>query len=403
MELKIDADREHRQKLHIAMVCDPITDYTAGIFVSTIRFAERLRERGHTIIFIAARSPQNPQNNYFRGIKVYRFFSLLVPKTEKSFYISFPLPRQVKTILREEKIDIVHTLMAIPSTIIAMRAAKSLGIKIVAHSHTQPENVFLNVPRVIAFTQKPLNRIFYWYLSWVYRKANAIVYPSRFASKFFHRLNATIKNVVISNGVDREKFKKVDARPFFDRFNFPPTAKIILFVGRLHPEKCVDVLIKSLPYVIALAPGARACIMGAGHQDQELRKLAADLNLTKSITFLGKVSEEDLIMAYNASSVFVLPSLAELEGMVILEAMACGKPIVVANSKDSAARDFVDQNGFLFEPGNEKDLARQLIPILTNTDMQRAMSEKSLAKSAQYDITRSVSQLEDLYYSLLEK
>ncbi len=125
--------------------------------------------------------------------------------------------------------------------------------------------------------------------------------------------------------------------------------------------------------------------------------------MEKEISFWGKIPDEDKVAAFNACDIFVLPSLAELEGMVVLEAMACGKPIVVANSPQSASVYFVDQNGFLFEPESHEDLAHQIIKILADEEMRNKMAEASLQKSRQYDINQSIALLEETYYSVLEK
>ncbi|MBI5005418.1 MAG: glycosyltransferase, partial [Candidatus Lloydbacteria bacterium] len=157
------------KKLNIAIVCDAITDYTAGSFVSARRFAALLKERGHRLIFIAAKSPQNPRDGYYDGIKVYRFRSIPLPKAEKQFYIAFPTSKELKKIFHDEKIDIIHIMIPTPSALAAINAAKPLGLPIVAHSHTQPENLFLHLPKF--FFVGTLNALFYQYLVWLYKKA----------------------------------------------------------------------------------------------------------------------------------------------------------------------------------------------------------------------------------------
>jgi len=118
---------------------------------------------------------------------------------------------------------------------------------------------------------------------------------------------------------------------------------------------------------------------------------------------LGLVSEEDKILAYNASDIFVLPSLAELEGMVVLEAMACGKPIIVSDAEMSASRYFVDGNGFLFKTEDHQDLAHQVLKLITDSALRKKMGEISFKKSKHYDIHKSVDLLEGVYYSALKK
>lgn len=387
------------KKLNIAMVCDPITDYTAGSFVSALRFAEKLSGRGHKIIFIAAKSPNNQETNYYNDIKIYRFFSLLLPKSEKQLYLSFPGVRQVKKILEDEKIDILHTIIPTPSAFISARAAKSLGVKIVAASHAQPENIFLHLPKFMPLAA--LNRAYYKYMYWLYNQADAVVYPTEFAKKYFPDLNKDIKAEIISNGVDISKFKKTSAEEFFKKYGLARDKKNILCAGRLHPEKSVDTLIKAVPLIIKKEPNVQVLIVGFGHLENKLKKLAADLGMEKQVIFCGKVSDEDLILAYNGCDIFALPSLAELEGMVVLEAMACGKPLLIADSPGSASPYFVSDNGFLFKPEDPQDLAEKAVKMLADDKLRAVMAENSLKKSREYDIEKSISKLEELYYSLL--
>lgn len=398
-EIITEIQENNRKKLNIAFVCDPITDYTAGSFISTLRFAESLSKKGHKIVFIAAKSPKNRYDGYHLDIKIYRFFALLLPKTENKLYVSFPTHRQVKNILINEKIDILHVIIPTPSVLISMQAAKSLGIKIVAHSHTQPENIFLHFPKFIA--TKAVNRSFYRLLTWLYLKADVLIYPSEFAKNLFALHNHEIRNVVISNGVDTNRFRKQDPDGFFAKYNIPKDKKIVLYVGRFHPEKSVDTLIKSIPHIISKEPCTHFVFVGFGHLEDSFKKLAKKLGLNKHVTFCGRVSDEDLVLAYNACDLFVLPSLAELEGMVVLEVMSCGKPIVIANAPDSASTYFVDGNGLLFIPEDEKDLAEKCLKILADNELRQRMAERSFEKSRQYDIEECVRQLEDVYYSLL--
>ena len=143
-------------------------------------------------------------------------------------------------------------------------------------------------------------------------------------------------------------------------------------------------------------------IVGAGYLRPQLEKLMYSLKVDQYVTFLGLISEEDIILAYNASDIFVLPSIAELEGMAVLEAMACGKPIIIADSKESASRFFVEDNGFLFETLNHKDLAEQVLKLITDADLRRKMGKVSLEKVKNYDINKSVELLEEVYYSALK-
>jgi glycosyltransferase involved in cell wall biosynthesis len=158
-----------------------------------------------------------------------------------------------------------------------------------------------------------------------------------------------------------------------------------------------------MPFIIKQHESTHVLLVGAGHLRPKLEKLARELGVEKYITFLGFVSEEDKILAYCACDFFVLPSLAELEGMVVLEAMACGEPILISDAKMSASRFFVDGNGFLFKTLDAEDLAEQALKLILNPGLRKEMGKVSLEKVKQYDIHKSVLKLEGVYYQVLQK
>lgn len=390
------------KKMNIAFVCDPISDNKAGVIVSTLRFAEMLKKHGHKIIFIAAKNPDSPKEDYFRDFKVYRFHSILIPKSEGEWRLAFPWFSDLKNIFIREKIDIVHLILPTPLSAISSRVAKSLNIGLISHSHSQPENIFLHLPKFLRL--KFIDNLYNKYLSWIYKKADAIIYPSIFAKKHLEKLNKGIREEIISNGVDRSFFKKISQYDdFIDKFNLLKNEKKIIYVGRLHPEKSVETLIKSMYYVSKNLEDVHLYIVGSGHQRDKLERLSKDLKLNKKVTFLGKISNEDLVKAYSFCDLFVLPSLAELEGMVVLEAISCGLPIVIANSKQSASVDFVKENGLLFDPENEEDLCLKILWMFNNPSKMLEMSKRSLELSEKYDINESVRKLEDLYLEIYLK
>jgi len=390
---------EARKKLNIAMVCDPIGSNKSGVVVSTMRFGKLLTERGHHVIFIGAKSKEHKDHSQHGDIKAYRFRSLPIPKSG-GWNLAFPTVKELKNVFQEEKIDVVHIILPMSGAIVAIKAAKSLNIKIVAHSHSQPENLFMDMPKWIRPT---LSYLWNKFLVWVYSKAKILIYPSEMARTLLDKLSKKNQpSIIISNGINLKEFKPLEIGDFHERFNIPNDKIKLLFVGRLFPEKSIHTLIEAVPYIIKEHENTHIMIVGGGHLRPSLEKLALDLGVDQHVTFLGLVSEEDKILAFNASDIFVLPSLAELEGMVVLEAMACGKPIVIADSIGSASKYFVNENGFLFESQNHMDLAEKLLTIIKDTPLREKMGQKSFELIKDYDIEESANKLEKLYYSLLQ-
>ncbi len=385
------------KKLNIAIVCDPISHLTSGSMVSTIRFAEHLKEHGHKIVFIAAKDADKKSISHFKLFKIYRFRSLALPGSKGQYLLSLPNKKKIKEILLKEKIDVLHAIDPTPASIICINAANSLGIPTIAHSHTQPENICLQLPKIIQ--GKKLKDIVYKYMVWIYRKVDRVLCPSEFAKRMLEKYDKTLKIIVVSNGVNLSKFKKINPNPFIKKYNLSKKDKRILYVGRLHVEKSVHTLIEAMPFILKKSKNTHLDIVGVGHLREELENLAEKLNVKNNVTFYGRLTEKELLMAYNTADIFILPSIAELEGMVVLEAMATGKPIIISDSKSSASSDFVKGNGFLFKLQNPRDLAKKVLRLLKNEALYKKMAAKSYEYAKAYDINKSVDKLEKIYYS----
>ncbi len=380
------------------MVGDGIGFVVGGSFISTVRFGELLAERGHRVVFISSGSHKSARSHQYRGIKIHRLPGVPIPWSEGQLYLAIPLANRVRTILRDERIDIVHVMIPMPLGLVTVRVAKAIGIPLVIHSHTQPENIFLNVPRLPG--REALIQRFCDYLNWLYRQADVMVYPSAFSRRQFPKLCAS-RNMVISNGVDRRRFRPTSPDDFMRRFNLSTAKQHLLYLGRLHPEKNVETLIRAMPILLKHHANTHLLIVGLGYEQPALERIAIESGVNADVTFCGFVPDTDLPAAYSTCDVFVLPSLAELEGMAVLEAMACGKPLLIADSPDSAATDFVNGNGLLFRARDPQHLAEQASRLLSHPETLLAMGEVSLKESERFDIHESATALESLYYSLV--
>ena len=386
------------RKLKIAIVCDAVTDFLGGALMSTNRFAERLVQRGHSVVYITGKSPQNQSNGYHGPIEVFRFRSVPAPYYDGRFYLGLPRRREIETILRDRQIDLVHIMLPMPSGLVAMRAAQRLGIPVVNHSHMLPEHLFLNLP---AFLPKQwLNRCFFRYAEWYYGQSNAVVFPTRACRQLFSSLVDSDTHV-ISNGVDTELFRQGSAASFHDKFGIKRNQRTLLFVGRLHPEKNIATVIKAAPRLLRDHPDLHLLIVGDGYLRDDLHRMASELAIAANVTFCGALRGDDLIGAFNAADLFVLPSAAEIEPLVLMEAMACGKPLVVSDGWQGSTSFVEDGNGMVFSVGNHDDLAAKVSALLSDPERLRAMGQRSFERSRQLDIRQSVAALEALYYSLL--
>lgn len=174
-------------------------------------------------------------------------------------------------------------------------------------------------------------------------------------------LGRTAGVVTIPNGVDTAKIH-----------DSPPSerASDIIIVGRLLPNKNVGLLLKAVSILKRRQPGIKLLVVGEGPEREVLEEMSRNLGLGENVIFLGRVEKhEDVFSLMRSSRLFVLPSTREGFGVVVIEANACGLPVVTVRHEYNAARDLIQEgiNGLLAEPTAE-DIAEKIMIVLTNRD-----------------------------------
>jgi glycosyltransferase involved in cell wall biosynthesis len=179
---------------------------------------------------------------------------------------------------------------------------------------------------------------------------------------------------VIPNGIDLGKIQEIpQAEEECD----------VIFAGRLIKEKNVDALLKAISQIKEEMPDIKCNIVGDGPELGKLMELSEKLDLRKHVKFLGFLDYEDVIANMKASKVFVLPSSREGFGIVLLEAMACGTPVVAVRAEKSAASDIINGgNGILCEMGELRD---NLLMVLRDENLRKSLSKAGFEYSKDFD------------------
>jgi glycosyltransferase involved in cell wall biosynthesis len=181
----------------------------------------------------------------------------------------------------------------------------------------------------------------------------------------------------------------------------PPDEPVVLYAGRLLRIKGVHHLLGAFPRVLARFPLARLLIVGDGEEGQDLQTSARRLGLGPRVAFLGSLPHEDVIRCMRAADVFVLPSLVESFGIVLLEAMSCGLPVVASRVMGIPYLVEDGLNGFLVPPTDEEVLADRITALLSDPDLRARMREQNRSKAAAYLMPRIADRFLDLWQILL--
>ena len=379
--------------LRILIGCDTFSPDVNG----AARFAERLAaglvRRGHEI-HVAAPSKKHGTVGAFREtiegekMTVHRIASWRwYPHDWLRFVLPWRARHYVKQILDQVQPDVIH----IQSHIVIGRAlaheGAKRGIRIVATNHVMPENV-------LDFTLLPEKaKRFFVRWGWrdadrVLRRAAAITTPTRRAADFLERNTYRRGVLPVSCGLRASDYTAIVG---------PRERNKLVFVGRVTLEKEIDVIIRALD---RLDPDLNASftIVGDGDQRKNLEKLVADLGLTGRVQFTGRVTDEELRGNLTDATVFVIASIAELQSIATMEAMASGLPIVAADAMALPHLVHHGENGYLFQAGNDRELAEGLTKILTAEPAEyERMQQASLQAVQSHDIDQTLDTFESLY------
>jgi len=209
------------------------------------------------------------------------------------------------------------------------------------------------------------------------------------------------KVTVVPNGLDFEVFdREVDANEFKKKHGLD--GPLILFVGRITKHKGIQFLMRAAPSILREFPKAGFMIVGEdyGYLDS-LVGMVEKLGIRDRVTFLSRLSEEEIVQAYKSADIFVLPSTLEAFGLVVVEAMASGTPVIASNYGGIRCLVQDGVNGLLFEVGEVSDLASKILLLLENQDLRRLLARKAhLQAEERYSIQRAIDELLAVYAKL---
>jgi D-inositol-3-phosphate glycosyltransferase len=215
---------------------------------------------------------------------------------------------------------------------------------------------------------------------------------------------------VVPPGVDRRFFRPIPRAQAQAHFEMPPDHHMVLFVGRIQPLKGIDTLIRAMKLVTEQVPNWQKdlcmCIIGSDGangpeaEQSELKRLGqlrSELGIGELVTFMGARDQDQLVWHYSAADVVVMPSHYESFGMVALEAMACGTPVIGA---DVGGLSFSIQNGYngFLVPGREpRALADKILLLIKHPFLRDQLGEQARLTTERYDWPNIANEILEVY------
>ncbi len=396
-----------------------------GVAVFSHNLAVGLAMRGHEVLVLC---PSQTGKNYTRTIdgvktvylksvqaKVYPDQIHDVPAKKKilgkewprllykhGFRISVFPQKEIKKALGDFKPDVVHVQVSDPIGLSVVSYARKHEIPVVTTEHNQPDVITdpLGMPN---FIKKPADALLTAYLVNRQSKSDYVTMPTKLAiQKFLGEKELGVPMEAVSNGVDLSCFKpgKVDAK-FYKKYNIPVNRPIVLYVGRVDPEKKVGLVIEAFVAALKKVPDAVLVVVGDGVDRLNLEAKVQELGIADSVRFLGRVIVPDLYDLYKLGDVFVTASTIETQGIVLIEAAATGLPLVAVNAGAVAEVCLSNKNGFLVEPGDVKAISKSIVTILKDDKLRGEFSQNSIKIAHEHDFDKTLDKFIDIYNKVL--
>jgi len=367
--------------MKIALVSPYDYPFPGGVTEHISHLYSRFTGAGHQVRILAPSSQRDVESAH---PDVFRLGKTIIPvnanQSVARLTLSLTLSRRVKQILSAEQFDVVHIhepmVPALPLTV--LRESKTVNV---ATFHVARDSYFGYL------YAKPLLKQF---MAKVHGRIAVSATAREFVDQYFpgdYR--------IIPNGIDVEAFER--QREPLPELGDGKTN--ILFVGRLEKRKGLSYLLKALPHVKYHFPNVRLIVIGAFDEDQleEYRGFVRQTGLT-DVIFKGFVSQEEKIRYYQSAHIYCSPAIGrESQGVVLLEAMAAGTP-VLASALDgyrSVVRHELD--GLLVPPADETALAVGLCRLLSDKVLRTRLAEAGLRKVEAYSWAKVSRQILELY------
>lgn len=379
----------------IAFFSDSYTPYVSGVVQSIRLTATTLVRRGHHVFIVAPAYPAHAASGPDEtGAFVVRLPSLPAPG-QPVFRIPLPWRRALRPLL-SRPISVIHAHSPFLTGNLALWMGRQLQVPVTFTHHTLYHE-YAHYGLLPAWVVVPavLRRV-----GAFCRRVARIIAPTPAIARLLPGLYGPTAPVsVVPTGLNLAPFREADPAWLRQSLGIPPEAPVVIHVGRLAREKNILVLVQALRHVLGSVQGCHAVIVGGGPFLGQLRLASQRPPFWGRLHLAGPVPPEAVPRYVAGATLFLTASTTETQGLVAVEAMAAGLPVVAPSAGGIPDVVTDEQQGLLTEPEADA-LAEAALRLLTDEPLRQSMARRASERAREFDIETTVSKLLDVYAAL---
>ncbi|HAA44233.1 MAG: group 1 glycosyl transferase [Halomonas sp. 54_146] len=385
--------------LRVVMVSNNYFPFVSGVSVSVDRLRNGLRALGHTIQLIVPRYRETWQDD--RSLQ--RIPTLMAFGEKGEFRLTNPFNARFRRCLRAFKPDLIHVHHPFWLGSMGLFMGRRLKVPVIYTYHTRLEHYAHFVPLPGALFR---NLISHYLIKHFANRCQGVIVPTYSAEEYLRMIGVKTSALVQPTGIDVERFAHVEASELTalrERLNLDPSRSILISVSRISKEKNIGFMLEALAELQAQGhDDFHLLLIGDGPDRAALQTQIETLTLTSRVTLVGMVPPDQMALYYHLGDIFVFASTSETQGMVILEAMSAGLPVVAVRS--SGIDDVVRQgvNGFK-TPQNRQAWGQKVVELKDNAELRQQLGHNACRFAQDFDIANFASAVATFYAEVLAK
>jgi len=355
--------------MNILLISDVYFPRVNGVSTSVRTFTEQLQKLGHYVHLIAPDyGVETEDEAWITRVPARQIFFDPEDKLKKYGEVLRLLP-----VLQDKQFDLVHIHTPFVAHYAGLKLAKLLEIPVVETYHTFFEDYLHHyLPWIPKFAARGLAR----HISKKQcNQVDAIVAPSQPMLDVLRNYGVNVRAEVIATGLQASSFNEANGEEFREKYGIPLQRPMLLYVGRVAHEKNIGFLLEVVKLLSEQIPEILLVITGEGPADASLRASVKSLSIEKNVQFIGYLDRNtELNACYKSADIFVFASKSETQGLVLLEAMAQGTP-VVAIAELGTASILIEGQGTMIAAENKSEFAQKVHHLLTNHMLRKELGE----------------------------